>query len=101
MRPCTPWCQNGTDRVSDRVIELPGGMKMKTAMPLAMGAGLLLLSVALSAEPQKEALDERGRYEGVAASENTVWVVDTRTGRVRKCTQEFSDQTPNCSSFSR
>ena len=41
-----------------------------------------------------------GRYEGVAASDNTVWVVDTRTGRVRKCTQEFSDRAPTCTPMS-
>jgi hypothetical protein len=38
-----------------------------------------------------------GRYEGVQASENAVWILDTRTGQVRKCTQEFADQAPVCS----
>lgn len=46
------------------------------------------------------ATDPRGRFEGVSASENTVWVIDTRTGRVRKCTQEFADQTPRCTGLS-
>lgn len=41
-----------------------------------------------------------GRYQGVQASESAVWVVDTRTGQVRKCTQEFADSIPVCSGFS-
>ena len=65
------------------------------------GLGLLLTLAPVQGEPAKQATDERGRYEGVAGSENAVWVVDTHTGKVRKCTQEFSDQTPNCSPFSR
>lgn len=72
---------------------------MKTWMILTIGL-LLVMPPALS-ESGKPASDGRGRYEGVAGSENAVWVVDTRTGRVRKCIQEFSDQTPNCSGFSK
>jgi hypothetical protein len=44
--------------------------------------------------------DQRGRYEGIAASDNAVWVVDTATGQVRKCTQEFADQAPACTGMS-
>lgn len=74
---------------------------MKIGMILVMGLGLLFASGVAQSESEKQSSDGRGRYEGVVASENAVWVVDTRTGRVRKCTQEFSDQTPNCSSFSK
>jgi hypothetical protein len=55
-------------------------------------AGLLLLAATVGAEEASN-----GRYEGVQASETAVWVIDTRTGQVRKCTQDFSDQTPVCS----
>ena len=44
--------------------------------------------------------DDDGRFEGVGGSATAVWVVDRRTGKVRKCTQEFADQTPRCSGFS-
>ena len=44
--------------------------------------------------------DERGRYEGMAASENSIWVIDTHTGKVRRCIQDFADQKPTCSGFS-
>lgn len=44
--------------------------------------------------------DLRGRYEGIAAAANAVWVIDTHSGRVRKCTQEFADQAPACSAMS-
>ena len=60
--------------------------------------------VALSATPsfaaEADKAGDNGRYEGIAASANAVWVVDTQTGRVRKCTQEFADQTPSCSKMS-
>ncbi|MCB1803292.1 MAG: hypothetical protein KDI82_16495 [Gammaproteobacteria bacterium] len=58
------------------------------------------LQPSLSSAADAEPADGNGRYEGIAASANAVWVVDTRTGRVRKCTQEFADQTPNCSKMS-
>lgn len=74
-------------------------MKKWTILPA--GLGLLLALATVQADQENRAEDGRGRYEGVAASENAVWVVDTRTGKVRKCTQEFSDQTPDCSAFSR
>ena len=67
--------------------------------------GLLTAGVLLAAQiTQTQASDSKagpnGRYEGVTASESSVWVIDTRTGRVRKCTQEFADQTPKCSNLS-
>ena len=43
---------------------------------------------------------QTGRYQGVEASKTAVWVIDTQTGRVKKCTQEFSDTPPSCSQFS-
>ncbi|MCB1791633.1 MAG: hypothetical protein KDJ27_02470 [Gammaproteobacteria bacterium] len=71
------------------------------ALPLALLAAATLLATQL-AHTQNETTgnDPRGRYEGIAASANAVWVIDTRSGRVRKCTQEFADQTPACSQMS-
>ena len=74
---------------------------MKNWKILMTGLGLLLMLQPALSESGKDATDGRGRYEGVVGSDNAVWVIDTRTGKVRKCTQEFSDQTPNCSSFSK
>lgn len=75
---------------------------MKTWMILLSAIGLLLIvQSAHSGTAAKASTGERGRYEGVAASDNAVWVIDTRTGQVRRCTQEFADQTPRCSDFSR
>jgi len=74
---------------------------MKTWMMIMTGLALMLALQPAHSEPEKQSADDRGRYEGIAASENAVWVIDTRTGGVRKCTQEFSDQTPNCSGFSK
>jgi hypothetical protein len=74
---------------------------MKSWMMTVTGLGLMLALQPAFGEPDKQSAHDRGRYEGIAASENAVWVIDTRTGRVRKCTQEFSDQTPNCSGFSK
>lgn len=74
---------------------------MKIRILVTMGLGLSLALAPVHSEPENQAADGRGRYEGVAGSENAVWVVDTHTGKVRKCTQEFADQTPNCSAFSR
>jgi hypothetical protein len=72
---------------------------MKTwILPTAAVAMLLVAPFAHSSD--KDAVDPRGRYEGIAASANAVWVIDTRSGRVRKCTQEFADQTPVCSKMS-
>jgi len=74
---------------------------MKTSMILMTCLALMLALQPAHSEPEKRSADNRGRYEGIAASENAVWVIDTHSGRVRKCTQEFSDQTPNCSGFSK
>ena len=74
---------------------------MKTGMILMTALGLLLAVAPAQSESEKQSAHGSGRYEGIAGSENAVWVVDTRTGAVRKCTQEFSDQTPNCSGFSK
>lgn len=73
---------------------------MKTWMTLLTGLCLLLAAPLAWSEPAEKASDSRGRYEGVAASANAVWVIDTRSGRVRKCTQEFADQKPTCSAYS-
>ena len=44
--------------------------------------------------------DGRGPFEAEAVSDTAIWVVDTRTGQVRKCTQEFADQPPKCTPMS-
>lgn len=67
-------------------------LSLATAM---LGAAALVCADAAAGDT-----DERGRYEGMAASDNAVWVIDTHTGKVRKCTQEFADQTPTCSAYS-
>ena len=75
---------------------------MKNWMILPIGLGLLFaVNSVQSGTVAKASTGERGRYEGVVASDNAVWVVDTRTGKVRRCTQEFADQTPKCSDYSR
>jgi len=74
---------------------------MKTRIFVMMGLGLLLTLAPVQSATETQTADGRGRYEGVTGSENAVWVIDTYTGKVRKCTQEFSDQTPNCSAFSK
>ena len=53
---------------------------MKTSMILMTGLGLMLAFQPAQSEPDKQSADDRGRYEGIAASENAVWVIDTRTG---------------------
>ena len=72
---------------------------MKTWI-LPTAAATLLLTASFAHASDKGIADERGRYEGIAASDNAVWIIDTRSGRVRKCTQEFADQTPVCSKMS-
>ena len=70
---------------------------MKIWMTLLSGLCMLSATSLAWTEP---APDSRERYEGIAASANAVWVIDKRTGKVRKCTQEFADQKPVCSAFS-
>ena len=74
-------------------------MKIRLVLPALVG--LLVLVQAAQGGTVKQPAGERGRYEGVVASDNSVWVIDTRTGSVRRCTQEFADQTPKCSDYSR
>ena len=64
-----------------------------------VATGILCATQLVHAEPAPVP-ESPGRYEGVAASANAVWVIDTHTGRVRRCTQEFADQTPSCSAYS-
>ena len=74
---------------------------MKTWMIVPAGLGVLMLAQFLYTPNAVSAAVEPGHFMGVEASETAVWVVDTQTGRVRKCTQEFADSTPRCSEFSR
>ena len=73
---------------------------MKTWMIALAGMAALLLVQFLHTPNAVSAAADAGHFMGVEASETAVWVVDTRTGRVRKCTQEFADSTPRCSDFS-
>ena len=73
---------------------------MKTWTLGLLVAGALLATPTAGTHASDDKSDGDGRYEGVAASENAVWVIDTRSGKVRKCTQELADQTPKCSSLS-
>lgn len=66
---------------------------------LAVAAVVLTVLIAQT-QAADQGADVRGRYEGVNASVNAVWVIDTRSGTVRKCTQEFADQAPACSVMS-
>ena len=74
---------------------------MKTGMIVMAGMGALLLAQFLYTGSAVSAANEDGRFEGVGASANAVWVIDTQTGQVRKCTQEFADSPPACSAFSK
>jgi len=74
--------------------------KMKSwHIALAVAAVVLTVLIAQT-QAADQGADVRGRYEGVNASVNAVWVIDTRSGTVRKCTQEFADQAPACSAMS-
>jgi len=68
---------------------------------LMTAVSVLALVAAAPVTATKDSVGEVGRYQGVEASESAVWVVDTKTGRVRKCTQEFADTAPVCSAFSK
>lgn len=72
---------------------------MKTLTRIA-GALCVMLVAQQAHSSSSDAATTDGRYQGVQASEAAVWVVDTRTGQVRKCTQEFADSIPACSGFS-
>jgi hypothetical protein len=67
---------------------------------VTVGVVALFAAQYATAEAVPQGSNERGRYEGIAASDNAVWVVDTKTGRVRKCTQEFADKAPACTAMS-
>jgi len=73
---------------------------MKTWIILTGALAMLMAAQFTHSQGKDSSADTRGRYEGIAASANAVWVIDTRSGRVRKCTQEFADQTPVCSKMS-
>lgn len=73
---------------------------MKSWILGLLTAGALLAALITHTQASDTKVGPKGRYEGVTASESSVWVIDTRTGRVRKCTQEFADQTPKCSQLS-
>lgn len=73
---------------------------MKIWILLTAGACILFAAQLAQTQPGAGGGDPRGSYEGIAASANAVWVIDTRSGQVRKCTQEFADQTPVCSDMS-
>lgn len=59
-----------------------------------------LLALAAQHVYTGPATADDARFEGIVGSASAMWVLDRRTGKVRKCTQEFADQTPRCSDFS-
>ncbi|MGB5252026.1 MAG: hypothetical protein WBN68_04780, partial [Sedimenticolaceae bacterium] len=67
---------------------------MRKGSTVVIGIAILFAAQQAQTEPDRQTAGPQGAYEGIVASENAVWIVDTRSGRVRKCTQEFSDQTP-------
>ena len=73
---------------------------MKNWQVAVVIAAVVLTSQFAQTQAADQGTDVRGRYEGVNASANAVWVIDTRSGTVRKCTQEFADQAPACSAMS-
>ena len=73
---------------------------MKPWMIALTAVGILLAAQFARTQPAEPVAELRGKYEGIGASANAVWVLDTHTGRVRKCTQEFADQAPACSAMS-
>jgi hypothetical protein len=84
-----------------RIRYFSGRKDMKNWTMILAGLGMLSAMQLAHTESAGKTEDARGRYEGVAGSANAVWVVDTHTGAVRKCTQEFADQTPVCSGYSK
>lgn len=73
-------------------------MKSAIVLFVMLVLALGLLGAQLQAASQTEELV--GRYEGIAAAANAVWVIDTQTGKVRRCVQDFADQAPSCSALS-
>lgn len=71
---------------------------MKTTQTVVL-VGVMAFAASLAAAADETG--KSGRYQGVEASSTAVWVIDTQTGRVRKCTQEFADAPPACSVFSK
>jgi hypothetical protein len=73
---------------------------MKPWFYVLAGTLLLLGLQAVQLHAAGQGADERGRFEGIAAAPAAVWVIDTHSGRVRRCTQDFADQAPSCSALS-
>lgn len=63
-------------------------------------AAALLVAASSAFADSNDSQGAGWRYEGVQGSANAVWVVDRKTGKVRKCTQEFADQPPECTPYS-
>ena len=66
--------------------------------------GIIVVAMTVQpvlAEARGDGSRDKGRYEAVAAAGNAIWVVDTQTGRVRRCVQDFAGQAPSCSAYSK
>ncbi len=74
---------------------------MRNWMLALAGLGMLLLTQVLHIPEAVSAAAGDARFVGVEASDTAVWVVDTHSGQVRRCTQDFADDRPRCSAFSR
>ena len=67
---------------------------------LLLALGLLGAQLHAAGQADNRGESQAGRYEGIAAAANAVWVIDTSSGKVRRCVQDFADQAPNCSAMS-
>ncbi|WP_125932223.1 hypothetical protein [Thiosocius teredinicola] len=75
-------------------------LRIAIVIAMAMTAGLLLAASLAHADSNDAGKDGGWRYEGIPASTNAVWVVDRKTGKVRKCQQDLADQAPACTAYS-
>jgi hypothetical protein len=75
--------------------------KLLINIKLMTALALLAIQPSAAGQATKDAAEGRGPYEGVAGLDNSVWVVDTRSGRVSRCIQDFAEQPPKCSAFSK
>ncbi len=75
--------------------------KLPNKLKLIATLAILAMQPSAAGQATKDAAEGRGPYQGVAGLDNSVWVVDTRSGRVSRCIQDFAEQPPKCSAFSK
>ena len=72
---------------------------MTTPKALFFGLALIAAAVFFSQESTGQQ-NTRGQYVVSSASENTVWRIDTRTGKVSQCRKEFANSPAKCGPWS-